>query len=128
MVVELEEQYPDSTLLRKTPCSSLDVYEAGKAGDELALEVFRRMGFYLGIALADLVNVLNPDAIVIGGGASAGWDLFIKYVRSEIRSRAFKEPADRVKIVRAELGDDAGILGVAHLAFNLTRKSQTKRS
>ena len=123
MIRELENQYPDSVLPTKMTCSSLDVYEAGKAGDELALEVFRRMGFYLGIALADLTNVLNPDAIVIGGGAAAGWDLFINHVRNEISNRAFKEPADRVKLVRAELGDDAGILGVARLAFNLARKS-----
>ena len=96
---------------------SLDVYEAGKSGDELALEVFRQMGFYLGIALSDLINVLNPEIIVIGGGASAGWDLFIDHVRDQIADRAFREPAARAGIVRASLGDDAGILGAACLAF-----------
>ena len=114
---ELENQYPKSILQNKTRLTSLDVYEAGKTGDELALEVFRKMGFYLGIALADLVNVLNPEIIVIGGGASAGWDLFIGHVQDQIRKRAFNEPAIRAKIVRAELGDDAGILGAAKLAF-----------
>ena len=114
---ELENHYPKSILQNKTRLTSLDVYEAGKTGDELALEVFRKMGFYLGIALADLVNVLNPEIIVIGGGASAGWDLFINHVQDQIRKRAFDEPAARAKIVRAELGDDAGILGAAKLAF-----------
>lgn len=115
---ELENHYPKSILQNKTRLTSLDVYEAGKTGDELALEVFRKMGFYLGIALADLINVLNPEIIVIGGGASAGWDLFISHVQDQIRKRAFDEPAARAKIVRAELGDDAGILGAAKLAFN----------
>ncbi len=115
---ELENQYPKSVLLNKSRLTSLDVFDAGKAGDELALEVFRKMGFYLGIALADLVNVLNPESIVIGGGASAGWDLFIGHVQDQINKRAFDEPAKRALLVRAQLGDDAGILGAAKLAFD----------
>lgn len=114
---ELEGQYPKSELQNKSRLTSADVYQAGKNGDELALEVFRQVGFYLGIALTDLVNVLNPEVIVIGGGASAGWDLFIGHVEEQIKSRAFREPAQRAKLVRAELGDDAGILGAARLAF-----------
>lgn len=93
------------------------IFEAGKKGDELALEVFRTMGYYLGIGLASLTNLLNPEVIVIGGGAAAGWEMFIGHVRKEIKDRAFREPAERVKLVRAELGDDAGILGAARLAF-----------
>lgn len=115
---ELENQYPKSSLQNKNRLTSLDVFEAGKAGDELALEVFRKMGFYLGIALADLINVLNPEIIVIGGGAAAGWDLFINHVQDQINKRAFEEPAKRAKLVRAKLGDDAGILGAAKRAFD----------
>ncbi len=116
---ELESQYVRSGLQNRSRLTSLDVFEAGKNGDELALEVFRQMGFYLGIALADLVNVLNPEIIVIGGGAAAGWDLFVEYVRDQIRERAFREPAIRAEVVRAVLGDDAGILGAARLAHGL---------
>lgn len=76
------------------------------------------MGQYLGIALADLVDVLNPGMIVIGGGAAGAWDLFIEHVRSEVKSRAFRHPAELVQIVRAELGDNAGILGAARVAFD----------
>ena len=115
---ELEDRYPDSILSGKAGLSSEEVYQAGIKGDELGREVFRLMGFYLGIALADLVNVLNPEVIVIGGGAGGGWDLFIDHVESEIKRRAFREPAARAKVVRAQLGDDAGILGAARLAFN----------
>ncbi len=97
--------------------SSHDVYNAGHAGDGVAREVFASVGFYLGVALGGLINVLNPEAIVIGGGASDGWDLFIDSVEAQIAKRAFHHPAQRVKLARAKLGDDAGILGVAKLAF-----------
>ena len=114
---ELESNYPKSSLPDKPKLSSLEIYEAGLNGDELALEVFRRQGFYLGIALAGLINVLNTEAIVIGGGAAAGWDLFVPQMLEQIRQRSYREPSERAKIVRAALGDDAGILGVARLAF-----------
>lgn len=118
LVREKELQYSKSELQNKTRLTAADVYDAGKNGDELALEVFRTMGLYLGIALADLVNVLNPEIIVIGGGVAAGWDLFIHHVEDQIRSRAFLEPAQRAALVPAILGDDAGILGAARIAFN----------
>lgn len=114
---ELGYQYPKSKLPDKLHLSSLEIYEAGKNGDELALEVFRKQGFYLGIALSGLINVLNPEVIVIGGGAAAGWDLFIPQTLLIIRERTYREPGERVKIVRAEKGDDAGVLGAALVAF-----------
>ena len=82
------------------------------------METFGIMGRYLGIALAGLVDVLNPELIVIGGGAAAGWDQFIGHVRSEIDARAFRHPAERVRIVRAVLGGEAGILGAARVAID----------
>ena len=101
--------------------TSEKVYQAGLEGDELALEVFRRMGVYLGVGLASLVNVLNPELIVIGGGLSNGWVLFEKHMRQQVIERAFPVPARLVKIVRAECGDDAGLLGAARLAFTAER-------
>lgn len=117
MALELLKNYPGSSLKENIELTPLDVFNAGKTGDKLAIEVFRRMGSYLGIALADLINVLNPEVIVIGGGAAAGWDLFIGDLQSEVTKRAFQQPAERAKIIHAELGDDAGILGAARLAF-----------
>lgn len=113
----LSEKYPDSMLAEVHNPTALDIYQAGKNGDALALEVFRQQGFYLGIALAGLINIFNPEIIVIGGGAADGWDLFLPFMQDEIKSRAYREPAERAKIVRAVLGDDAGILGAAKLAF-----------
>ena len=119
--LQLKHLYPDSALRGLDEPTPLDVYEAAENSDELAIEIYRRVGRYLGIALAGLINVLNPDVIVIGGGVSAAWDLFIGHTRAEIQKRAFREPAEHAKLVRAKLGDDAGILGVASLAL-LARK------
>lgn len=119
MAKELLSKFPDSRLAAPGSISALEVYNAGLKGDILSLEVFRLVGMYLGMALGGLVNVLNPEAIVIGGGASAGWDLFIDHLTSEMKYRAFPDPAERVRIMRSELGDDAGILGAAFLASDL---------
>jgi glucokinase len=119
MAVELQNRFPETELSKKTDLSALDIYECGKRGDNLALEVFRLQGFYLGIVLADLINIFNPEAFIIGGGAASGWDLFINETTKQISERAYREPAKHAKLIRAELGDDAGILGAARVAFDL---------
>jgi glucokinase len=115
MTREASPRYPDSVLQGQEDQTAEMIFEAGKQGDELALEIFRRMGVYLGIGLANLINILNPEIIVIGGGVVNGWDLFEKHMHHEVEERAF--PLLRVKIVRAKCGDDAGLLGAARLAF-----------
>ena len=94
-----------------------DVYDRAKSGIDSAVAIFNSFGRYLGVALSGLVNVISPDAIVIGGGVSASWDLFIDPLRAEVERRAFPEPAAHAKIIRASLGDDAGVLGAAKLTF-----------
>jgi glucokinase len=121
MTRETQPRYPTSILHKVDTLTSQKIYEAGLQGDELALEVLRRMGVYLGIGLASLVNLLNPEIIVIGGGVSDGWELFEKHMNQQVRERAFPLPAQRVKITRAECGDDAGLLGAARLAFTRER-------
>ena len=117
MTREAGPRYPKSVLHNTEDLTSEKIYQAGKEGDELAIEVFRQMGVYLGIGLASLINVLNPEIVVIGGGLSNGWELFEKHMHQQILERAFPVPARCVKIVRAECGDDAGLLGAARLAF-----------
>lgn len=117
MASEAKPSYPKSALHKIEHLTSETIYQAGKDGDQLALEVFRKMGVYLGIGLASLINLLNPEMIVIGGGLANGWDLFEKHMRQQIRERAFPIPAGSVKIVRAQCGDNAGLLGAAWLAF-----------
>ncbi len=120
IAIELKSEFTESELSKLNTFDALTVYKFGIAGDPLGIEVFRRAGVYLGIALSGLINVLNPEVIVIGGGAAEGWDLFIGHLRAEIRKRAFQQPAERAKIVRAALGGDAGIVGAARLAFGKT--------
>ena len=117
MTREASPRYPESVLQCKDDRTAEMIFEAGKQGDELALEIFRRMGVYLGIGLANLINILNPEMIVIGGGVVNGWDLFEKHMHQQVEERAFPLLAARVKIVRAKCGDDAGLLGAARLAF-----------
>lgn len=97
--------------------SAFDVYKAAQDGDERAISVFNAVGRYLGIILGGLVNTLNPEMIVLGGGASAGIDAFIEPLTTELKYRAFAEPVESVQIVRSALGDNAGILGAARSAF-----------
>ena len=116
MTREASPRYPDSILQGREHTAEM-IFDAGKAGDELALEIFRRMGVYLGIGLANLINILNPEMIVIGGGVVNGWDLFEKHMHQQIEERAFPLLTARLKIVRAKCGDDAGLLGAARLAL-----------
>jgi glucokinase len=112
---------PESILHSIAPgdLSSEKVSEAAIEGDEFALNIFRKVGTYLGIAAANIVNTLNPEMIVIGGGVSAAFDLFSARAREEMQNRAFPVPAQRCQIVKAECGDDAGLLGAAWLAFGV---------
>ena len=116
MTREASPRYPDSILQGREDLTAALIFEAGQQGDELALEIFRRMGVYLGIGLANLINILNPEMIVIGGGVVNGWALFEKHMHQQVEERAFPLLAARVKIVRAKCGDDAGLLGAARLA------------
>jgi glucokinase len=117
MTREASPRYPDSILQGRADLTAEMIFEAGQRGDDLALEIFRRMGVYLGIGLANLINILNPEMIVIGGGVVNGWDLFEKHMHHQVEERAFPLLAARVKIVRAKCGDDAGLIGAAQLAF-----------
>ena len=93
------------------------IAEAAQAGDELAVEVFAETGRYIGIALTSIAHILNPQIAIIGGGiAEAGEELLFEPIRAELSKRAMDIPA-RIKIVKAHLGNDAGIVGAAMLAF-----------
>jgi glucokinase len=110
-----------STLHQIDDLSAERVYCAGLKGDELALEVFRRMGVYLGVGLANLINILGPEMIVLAGGLVNAWDLFENHMLQEVAERAFPSAVAQVPIVRAERGDDAGLVGAARLAFTLAK-------
>ncbi len=89
------------------------VYRAARNGDPVALRVMKDMGRLLGIGIANLINIFNPQMIVLGGGVKDAWDLFIGATHEEIMRRAFQVPAERTRIVPSLLGDDAGMIGAA---------------
>jgi len=111
-------RFPDSVLNRRELTAAV-VYDAGRAGDELALNVFEKFGTYLGVGLANLVNIIDPEIIVIAGGVVNGWDLFSSHTQREVEQRAVRVTAAQVKIAAAQCGDNAGLLGAARLAFEI---------
>ena len=94
---------------------------AAHAGDSLAVEIFAETGVYIGIALTSIAHVLNPEVAIIGGGiAEAGESLLFEPIRNEFTRRAMDIPG-MMKIVPATLGNRAGIVGAAMLAFAMGR-------
>jgi glucokinase len=90
-----------------------------REGDAKACAIFQQAGAYLGIAAAGVVNLLNLEAIILGGGVAESFDLLAPVLRREISERAFALPGGRVQLLKGELGDDAGVLGAAASAFSL---------
>lgn len=104
-----------------TSLTPRQIAEAAQAGDQLAMEIFAETGRYIGIALTSIAHILNPQIAIIGGGiAEAGEKLLFEPIRAELSKRAMDIPA-RMKIVKAHLGNDAGIVGAAMLAFESER-------
>jgi glucokinase len=97
------------------------VGQAGREGDTLALAVISRAARYLGVGLANMVNILNPDIIIVGGGLSKLGDLLLEPAREVVRERAFGLPARAVRIVPSQLGDDAGVLGATVFAHQVIK-------
>ncbi len=85
-------------------------------GDLLALDVISKAATYLGVGMVNLVNIFNPEMIIVGGGMSKMGDLLLEPARQVVRERAFPLCAQAVRIVTAQLGDDAGIVGAAVFA------------
>ncbi len=119
MAKEELANFPKSTLVKFERVEAKDIYDAAVAGDECADRVFEKMSAYLGDTVTGLVNTFNPEIIVIAGGLVSGWDMFGDRLREHIDRKAFRRPAERVRIVPAVLGSDAGVLGAAKAVFDL---------
>jgi len=87
-------------------------------GEERAVEILDGIGRRLGAGIASLVNIFDPDLVVIGGGFSAAGDFLLEPAREVLRRDALAPDGGRVQIVRAELGTAAGLIGAALLAFD----------
>jgi len=105
--------------------SAKSVYQMAVEGDNGAQQIYRRVGWALGIGLADLINLLNLPMYVIGGGVASAWDAFLPALLEEVRKRSFVYRATapeessgsgkKTIITRALLGGDAGLVGAGRL-------------
>lgn len=122
MAHHLSERYAGNSELKENidngeEVTAKDIYDAAKEGDSFALMVTDEVHRYLGIAVANLANSLNPAAIVIGGGVSAAGDFLLDGVKKYVAENTFPLVRETTKIKLAELGNDAGIIGAASLAL-----------
>lgn len=113
---KLEESEKESAL-RGGEISAKTVFDAVKAGDALAIEIAEEFGKYLGNCLAAIAGVVNPEAIVLGGGVSKAGEILINYIKPYYEKNVF-HGSRNVKFSLATLGNDAGIYGAAKLVLD----------
>jgi glucokinase len=94
------------------------VFAAARAGDSATQTMLKERACYMGIALANLVNVLNPELIVLGGIYAQGSDLLLPTIETTMRKRAFAHLGERVKLETTSFGRQAGVVGAAALALS----------
>ena len=107
-----EDEKP--SMLRASVLSAKRVWDAVKAGDEVAIEVADQFGYYLGKGLACIAVTVNPEAFVIGGGVSRAGEVLFEYIRPHFNNFTFSGCRE-VQFKLATLGNDAGIYGAAKL-------------
>ncbi|MCI1283772.1 ROK family glucokinase [Lacticaseibacillus songhuajiangensis] len=118
---QMAEEYAGDSQLKQTlddgdEISSKLVFDMAKDGDQLALAVVDRVAYYLGFALANLGNTLNPKYLVIGGGVSAAGDFLLTRVQKYFKKYTFENVRNTTSVRLATLGNTAGVIGAASLA------------
>jgi glucokinase len=114
--------------MKKGVITSGDIKACYDAGDKVVRKIVNRAAKHIGIGIGSLVNVISPEIIVMGGGVvEALGEPFIKRIEKAARKVAFDFAMKNVKIVKAQLGDDAGITGAALLAREAVGKSQSAK-
>ena len=120
-IVAMAEEYikgGKSTKFREMANPDITPYivaEAAKMGDPVARRIFTIIGEYIGIGMASVVNLLNPEKIIVGGGVAECGELLLEPVRETIKKRAMKIAGETVQVVHAELGNTAGVIGASLL-------------
>lgn len=97
------------------------VFLAAKQGDRLAKELISRLGYYFGVGLVNLVNIFNPELILVGGGVAKMGALLLQPAIKVVKERAFSTLANAVEIKPALLGDDSGVLGAVAFVLEHSR-------
>ena len=107
--------------LRKVTAQT--VYQAAADGDELALEVVNDTAKFLGVGIGNLLNVFNPEVVVVCGGVTLAGDHLFEPLRREVARRAFKPAVSACRIVPGELVGTAGVYGAAKIFLDQTAAS-----
>lgn len=94
------------------------ITEAAQKGDRIAIDSFSEVGFWLGIGINNVINIFNPELIVLGGGMAEAGDLVLKPAREVVAERTLHPNKEDAEIVLADLGNQAGVLGAAALVFD----------
>ncbi|MFH7242892.1 MAG: ROK family protein [Spirulina sp.] len=115
----LEQYCSVQAIQRQTGRSPAELYQQAQAGDGEAITFWQTYGRWLGAGLASLVYVLTPEAIILGGGVSAAADLFLPTVLQELEERVLPSSREGLRVLIAELGNRAGMVGAARLALPL---------
>lgn len=114
------EQYASVRAIRRaTGKEPRELIDLAKAGDKNALEFWQDYGRLLGIGLTSSIYILTPELIIIGGGISAAADFFLPSIKAEIERRVLASSRINLRILPAKLGNEAGIVGAAKLAFSI---------
>ena len=94
------------------------VAKAAQEGDPVAKRIFQIFGSYLGIGLTSVINLLNPETVIIGGGVADAGDILFDPIKKTIKDRAMAVAGSAVEIVPAQLGNSAGVIGASLLVTN----------
>jgi glucokinase len=89
------------------------IVKAAQAGDPVAVQIFEQVGRYLGIAIGNMLHAVSPERVILAGGVAGAGALLLNPIWRTIRERVHLMPVDRVEIVSAQLGGDAGLVGSA---------------
>ena len=119
---EVIREQPNTAILKLADgeiaqVKSEHVLEAARTGDSLAMSLMEETGYYMGWGIANLVNILNPEIVLIGTIAVAAGDLLLDPIRRTVADMAMQRPAEAVKIMPADLGDAVGDLAAISLVM-----------
>ena len=112
---ECAAKHPESVLAGKEKLNAKDVMDAAKANDPAGLEAFDQYTTYLAMGMVNIINFMDPEVIVIGGGVSAAGEFLLNPIREKLAKMVFYKAMPYASIELATLGNDAGIIGAAML-------------
>lgn len=125
LATERVKKEPDGSLDRlallykeNSQITAKNVFDLARDGEKISVEVIDEVSFYLGFALANIANTLNPDKIVLGGGVSKAGEILLKPLSVYFKKFSFPTIANSTELVLAKLGNDAGVIGAAWMIKN----------